>query len=73
MPYTITNLYVPDSDRTKHPRFQNPDLQEGVSLREPIDTRFENFSIDEVDNPRSAGGNESHEVESWKFPHRVVG
>jgi hypothetical protein len=62
---------IPEQDLDKVAPAKNESLQEGVSLRQPIDTTYENTSEDYVDSPRSRGEAPVC-VGVWKYPHRLI-
>ena len=81
--YDFEHLGISERDESAicdEERFKDcANLQEGISGCKPIDTTYENFAEDVVDNPRSDHGFEGeathrrpapHDVKRHRFPHR---
>ena len=81
--YDFEHLGISEWDETSpcdEERFKDcASLTEGINGCKPIDTTYENFAEDVVDNPRSDHGFEGeathrrpapHDVKRGRYPHR---
>jgi hypothetical protein len=61
-----------DSDQEKAPFLSGASIVEGCSGHKPIDTMFENTSVDYVDNPREGSTPAPVCLTGPMYPHRSL-
>jgi hypothetical protein len=70
--YTSSDLAIPECDSDKFipvPYMKNGDLAEGISGRAPIDSTYENFSVQFIEHPKTIKRIEPMGEE--RYPHRA--